>query len=148
MYGAQTPEPDRASLAAALRELEAAKARVERSARLVADDMRKQLIEKLLPVFDNLDRSIAAAEASGEAPAIVEGTRLVRGQLEEVLRGYGVERLDAQDQGFDPAIHDAVATVPVPSMDLHETVLEQVAPGYRFGGALLRPAKVIVGLRR
>jgi molecular chaperone GrpE len=65
-----------------------------------------------------------------------------------VLRGYGLERVDAADQDFDPAVHDAVATIPVPSNALHETVLEQLAPGYRFGGALLRPAKVVVGLQR
>jgi len=137
--------PDRASLSAALRELEAARARVERDAHTVSNDMRKQLVEKLLPVLDNLDRTISTAALGGNAPAILEGARLVRSQLEGVLHGYGLERLDAQDQLFDPTVHDAVATTPVPSLALHDTVLEQLAPGYRFGGALLRPAKVIVG---
>jgi len=136
-------EVDRTSLAAALRELEAAKARVERDARAVGDEMRKQLVEKLLPVLDNLDRTIAAA--TGDAPAIVQGARMVRAQLAEALSGYGLERLDAHDTEFDPAIHDAVATTPVPSPALHATVLEQLEPGYRFAGTLLRPAKVVVG---
>lgn len=138
-------EVDRNCLAAALRELEAAKSRVERDARATCDDMRKQLVEKLLPVLDNLDRTIAAAGVAGDAPAVVEGVRLVRAQLADVLRDYGLERLDAHDAEFDPAIHDAVAIAPAPSPALHATVLEQVAPGYRFGGALLRPAKVVVG---
>lgn len=141
-------EPDRASLAKALRELEAARARVERDARAVTDDMRKALVEKLLPVLDNLDRTIATAEADRNSPAVVEGVRLVRAQIEGVLRGYGLERLDATEVRFDPAIHEAVATLPVHSLPLHEAVLEQVAPGYRFAGALLRPAKVVVGLFR
>jgi molecular chaperone GrpE len=139
-------EPDRASLANALRELEAARARVERDARAVSDDMRKQLVEKLLPVLDNLDRTIATAEADGNSPAVVEGVRLVRAQVEGVLRGYGLERLDAAEVRFDPAIHEAVATVPVHSLTLHQAVLEQVAPGYSFAGTLLRPAQVVVGL--
>jgi molecular chaperone GrpE len=139
---------DRRSLAAALNDLEAAKARVERDARAVTDDMRKDLVEKLLPVLDNLDRTIAAAERNGDSRAMVEGVRLVRGQLEGVLKGYGLERVDATDQDFDPKVHDAIATIPVPSNALHDTVLEQLAPGYRFAGSLLRPAKVVVGTQR
>src|SRR5256885_16616350 len=106
-------EPDRSSLAAALNDLEAAKARVTRDARVVADDMRKQLVERLLPVLDNLDRTIAAAGDSGHAPAVVAGARLVRAQLEGVLREYGLVRIDVLGQEFDPAIHEAVATAPV-----------------------------------
>lgn len=147
MHGDPADIPERATLAEALRELEAAKARVERDARAVSDEMRRQLVEKLLPVLDNLDRTIDVAEQAGDAPAVVEGVRLVRAQLEAVLRGYGLERLDAHAQSFDPAVHEAVATLPVASFAQHETVLEQLAPGYRFAGALLRPARVVVGLR-
>lgn len=138
-------EEDKRTLASAINELEAAKQRVTRDARLATEDMKKQLVEKLLPVLDNLDRSIAAGEAVGEARAVVEGVRLVRSQLEGVLCGYGLERVDALDADFDPAIHDAIATTHVASIALHDTVVDQIAPGYRFNGALLRPAKVIVG---
>ncbi|MBA2540651.1 MAG: nucleotide exchange factor GrpE [Deltaproteobacteria bacterium] len=135
--------PDRESLAVALRELESAKLRVERDARAVSEAMRKQLVEKLLPVLDNLDRTIAAAE--GDSPAVVEGVRMVRTQLESVLQGYGLERIDAFAERFDPAVHDAVATMPVAG-PLHASIVEQLAPGYRFNGGLLRPVQVVVGL--
>ena len=135
---------DAARVAAALNELEAAKLRVERDARQVADQLRHKLIEQLLPVLDNLDRTIAAAQAAGDAPGIVEGARLVRAQLETVLRGYGLERIDAADRAFDPEIHDAVATLPVP-IERHREVIEQLAPAYRLGTTLLRPARVVVG---
>jgi len=137
--------PDRASLAGALRELENAKARVERDARSVCDDTKKKLVEQLLPVLDNLDRTIKAAEDNGEAPAVVEGISLVRGQLEGVLRGYGVTRIDALAQPFDPAIHEAITTLPVLTADAHNLVVDQIAPGYRYGAGLLRPAQVVVG---
>jgi molecular chaperone GrpE len=144
MYADDQP-PDRNSIAAALRELEAVKMRVERDARSVSNDMRKQLVEKLLPILDNLDRTVAAAEAAGDSPTVVEGVRMVRAQLESVLRGYGLERIDAFDERFDPAIHDAVATTPVAG-PMHEIVAEQLAPGYRFNGGLLRPVQVVVGM--
>lgn len=137
--------PDRASLAGALRELENAKARVERDARTVCDDTKKKLVEQLLPVLDNLDRTIKAAEESGDAPAVVEGISLVRSQLEGVLRGYGVVRIDALAQPFDPRIHEAVTTLPVLTADANNVVVDQLAPGYRYGNGLLRPAQVVVG---
>ena len=141
-------EEEKRSLADALNELDAAKQRVVRDAKLASDDMKKKLVEALLPVLDNLDRTIAAAEASGDSPAVVEGVLLVRSQLQGVLRGYGVERIDALERDFDPALHDAIATTFVPSLALHDTVVDQIAPGYRFGGSLLRPAKVVVGRAR
>jgi molecular chaperone GrpE len=125
----------------ALRELDAARARVERDARAVADDTRKQLVAELIPVIDNLDRIIAA----GESSETVEGVRMVRAQLEGVLRGYGVERVDVVGARFDPTMHDAVLLREVREPDRHDVVLDQLEPCYRFGSSLLRPAKVVVG---
>src|SRR5437764_719918 len=136
---------DSESLSRALRELEAAKARVERDSELVAREARKQLVAELLPVLDNVDRTIAAAEASGEAPSILEGARLVRYQLDAVLRSFGVERIDARGRRFDPAVHEAVDLVDVNDRLYDSIVIDQLEPGYRFGSTLLRPAKVIVG---
>lgn len=141
-------EPDRASMTRALRELEAAKARVERDAQRARDAMREQLVIQLLPVLDNLDRTIAAAVASREAPAVVDGVRLVRRQVLGVLEGYGVSRLDARGQVFDPAVHDAVSVIGVDDRRHDRRVIEQLEPGYVMGDRLLRPAKVVVGRAR
>lgn len=138
-------EPTKASLVGALRELEAAKGRVERDARAACDAMKKSLVLEILPVLDNLDRTIAAAERNRDAPAVLQGTYLVRAQLETVLLGYGVERIDATGKPFDPALHDAVTQVAVRDPLTHHHVIDQLEPGYRFAGALLRPAKVVVG---
>ncbi|HEY3805742.1 MAG TPA: nucleotide exchange factor GrpE [Kofleriaceae bacterium] len=132
---------DRASLARAVAELEAAKARVERDAKNVLADTRKRLVAELLPVLDNVDRAIAASND----PGAVAGMQLVKRQLEAVLRGYGVERIDATDHPFDPHVHDAVTTIPVTDPAQHRRVVDQIEPGYRMGDALLRPAKVVVG---
>jgi molecular chaperone GrpE len=138
-------EPDRATMTRALRELEAAQARVERDARRVHEETRTRLVLELLPVLDNLDRTIQAAADSRDGSALVEGVRMVRVQLENVLRGYGVERVDALGARFDPKVHDAIQVAPVRDPARHGLVLEQVEPGYRFGNRLLRPAKVVVG---
>lgn len=137
-------EPDRAALTRALRDLESAKARVERDAQATADEMRKDLVLQLLPVLDNLDRTIKAADEHGDAPAVIEGVRLVRSQLEGTLRGYGVTVVDATNGRFDPRLHEAVALLPVIDPLANGIVLDQVEAGYKFGEQLLRPAKVVV----
>jgi molecular chaperone GrpE (heat shock protein) len=141
MNDAEPKTPDRADLARALAELEAAKARVERDAKQVQADTRKKLVGELLPVLDNVERAIAASTE----PSAIAGMQLVKRQLEGVLRGYGVERIDATGAAFDPQLHDAITTLPVTDPDMHRKVVDQIEPGYRFGDALLRPAKVVVG---
>jgi molecular chaperone GrpE len=136
---------DRQAALRALRSLEATEARLERNARREADETRGRLVQELLPVLDNLDRTIRAAQAGRSDPALLEGVRMVRHQLEGVLRGYGVERIEAVGQRFDPAIHEAIGMVPVGEPQRHGVVVHQAEPGYRFAGRLLRPAKVSVG---
>jgi molecular chaperone GrpE (heat shock protein) len=137
--------PDLDSMRRALRDLEAAKARVERDAQRATDAMREQLVFELLPVLDNLDRTIRAADMAGESQAMMQGVRQVRTQFANVLAKFGVERIDALHARFDPRIHDAVSVIPVADPSAHEVVVDQLEPGYRFGDKLVRPAKVIVG---
>jgi molecular chaperone GrpE (heat shock protein) len=145
---APVPDPDRATMARALHELEAAKARVERDATRVQDEMRHGLVLQLLPVLDNLDRTIAAAEQNRDAPTVVEGARLVRRQTIQVIEGYGVRRIDARGQRFDPEIHEAISVVAVGDPRLDYKDVDQIDPGYAMGERLLRPAKVVVGRSR
>src|SRR5262245_33697251 len=114
-----------AELRAAIDDYEAARRRVERDAERTADETRIKLVSELLPVLDNLDRSIE----HGGAPAAVEGMRLVRAQLEGVLRGYGLERFDAVGARFDPRIHEAMDLAPVANPMLDNTVTAQWQSG-------------------
>lgn len=135
------------ALARALRELEETQTRIQQNAGRVYDEKRRELVFELLPVLDNLDRTLAAAETASDA-ALVAGLRMVRNELEGVLLRYGVERVDAPaGQRFDPVIHEAVAAVPVIDPRLVGAVVRQAAPGYRFAGKVLRAAKVSVGVQ-
>jgi molecular chaperone GrpE (heat shock protein) len=139
------PEPDRQAALRALRNLEATEARLERNARRDAEEARSKLVQELLPVLDNLDRTIRAAQVGRSDPAMLEGVRMVRQQLEGVLRGYGVERIESAGQPFDPSLHEAIGVTPVSDPQRHGIVIHQLEPGYRFAGKLLRPARVNVG---
>jgi len=135
------PEVDRTVALRALRNLEATEARLERNARREAEETRGKLVTELLPVLDNLDRTMR----HGRDPAMLDGVRMVRSQLEGVLRGYGVERISALGQRFDPGQHDAIGVVAVADPREDGLVVAETEPGYAFGARLLRPAKVTVG---
>jgi molecular chaperone GrpE len=136
---------DRARLARAVNDLEAAKVRVQRDAAIVREETRSKLVTELLPVLDNFDRAIGAAESNGDAPSVVEGMRLIHRQLERVLEGYGLVRFDAVGAAFDPVVHDATNMIAVADPKQDRVVVAQNEPGYMFGDRLLRAAKVVVG---
>lgn len=129
----------------ALRSLEATESRLARNAKKEIEEARGKLVQEILPVLDNLDRTIRAAQDHGGDPGMLEGVRMVRQQLEGVLRGYGVERIEATGQRFDPSLHEAVSLIQVGDPARNGVVVQQAEPGYAFGGRLLRPAKVSVG---
>jgi molecular chaperone GrpE len=142
---APTEKASAERLAEALRDLEAAKLRVERDAQSVSDDTRTKLIVDIFPVLSSLDRSIAVGSTDS---ALIEGVKLVREQLEQVLRGYGLERVQSRGERFDPEQHDAVDVVWVDDPSQHDVVVDEWEAGYRLRNRVLRAAKVRVGKHR
>jgi molecular chaperone GrpE len=109
------------------------------------------IISKLLPVLDNLRRALDAeasveASESEEFRRFLHGVELIDKQLNDVLGGLGLQSVQAVGQLFDPHFHEAVATE---SSDEHEpdTVVQELARGYRLGERLLRPAMVKVATK-
>jgi molecular chaperone GrpE len=98
------------------------------------------LVEAILPVLDDLERALEAAEVHEEA-RLEDGVRLVHRQLSGVLAGEGLEEI-ATDIPFDPHVHEALAAIP--SSAEEGTILEVVQRGYSLGDRVLRPARVIV----
>ncbi len=102
-----------------------------------------ELMRALLSVVDDFERSIAAAEASDTPSSVAEGIRLVYDNLMKALRAHGLESIDAIDRPFDPHVHEAMMQQPSPDHP-PDTVIEEVAKGYRLRERVLRPARVIV----
>jgi molecular chaperone GrpE (heat shock protein) len=145
----ESPEAhvDVETLRTALAELQDAKRRVERDAERQAEILRRQVLERLIPVLDNLERSIAAAEdrLSAETRPLLEGMLLVHGQFLRVLAEFGLERVSALGQRFDPGRHDAVAVVPISDPSRDGFVVNEIEPAYELEGRVIRPARVEVG---
>lgn len=108
--------------------------------RLVAH-AHERLVRELLPILDDLERALEAAERHEEA-ALVDGVKLVQKSLRKALEKEGLAEIDT-DGPFDPHVHEAMLTQPGNGAD-SGSVLEVVQRGYRLGDKVVRPAKVIV----
>ena len=115
------------------------KERAESGARAQAE-----LVKQLIDSLDDLSRFSSIDPATTDAAAVVTGVDLVEKKLRKALAGTGLEIIDALDQPFDPAVHEAVATEPALSSEDDNMVARVYQVGYRFNGQLLRPARVVV----
>ncbi|MBN1295722.1 nucleotide exchange factor GrpE [bacterium] len=104
---------------------------------------KAQVIREILPVFDNLMRSM---EFAAPTDALVEGLRLIVKQCREILEGWDVRMIPAENQPFDPYCHEAVTRIPVDGC-VANTIVEVLQTGYSIGKKVLRPAKVTVSYR-
>jgi len=99
------------------------------------------LLADLLPVLDNLERALDAAEHHEEGK-VLQGVRLTKDQFISLLAKAGVEEVPGIGTEFDPQFHDAVAVQP---SDMDEGLVSAVLErGYRQGEQVLRPARVVV----
>lgn len=100
---------------------------------------------ELVTVVDNLERALAAVPEtdSEQVKALQEGVELTLKGFLEVLGRFNVVQIDPRGEPFDPAFHEAVATVPDPDSEPN-TVLEVFQKGYSLNGRVIRPAMVVV----
>ena len=102
----------------------------------------EKLVESLLPVLDDFERTIDYATTNGES-GLLGGVEAVHSKLVSVLEKDGVEVISPEGQAFDALEAQAVATVDDPSVP-DETVAQVYQKGYRMGAKVLRPAMVTV----
>ena len=95
----------------------------------------------LLPVVDSF--TLALKNAAGKPEDLRKGVELIFKQLQDVLQKLNIERVPAQGEPFDPRVHEAIEMVETDAAPDHH-VLEELQPGYRIKGRLLRPAMVRV----
>jgi molecular chaperone GrpE len=150
---AETPEPDplaevtrqRDEYLDSLQRLKAEfdnyRKRAAREQNEFASRAAERLVKELLPVLDDLERALEAAEEHEEAK-LEEGVRLVQRALADALQREGLVEIETNGK-FDPHVHEALLSQPD---DDYETgdVLQVIQKGYRLGEKVLRPARVIV----
>lgn len=103
---------------------------------------RAELAARLIPAIDNLERALAAGGAA-EGSELTKGVSMVHDDLNESLKLAGVESYDPTGERFDPAWHEALSTRAEEGTE-PGAVIETLEKGYRLGGQVLRPARVVV----
>ncbi len=103
---------------------------------------KKEVIQEILPVLDNLERALESCDREDD---FFQGVKMIHKQICSVLQQEGVEVIRTEDQEFDPEFHEAVEQL---DTDEHESgkIIEEMQKGYLYQDEVLRPA--LVGVAR
>lgn len=115
--------------------------RTKRETARAADAGKRELLERLVSLADDLELALAnVSEASG---AVAEGLRMIHRRFTEMLEAEGVKAFASTGEKFDPERHDAF-DVASGTGDAFGTVHSEIRRGYLWNDKLLRPALVVV----
>jgi len=99
------------------------------------------LISEFLPIIDNLEISEKHIKEAKDFKAVQEGVDMIQAQIQVFLKDIGLERVKTVGEKFDPNVHEAIETVEAKDKG-DGIIVEEMKPGYRLNGRLLRPAVV------
>ncbi len=120
------------------------KKRMQRERSETWNRAQAEVVAAVLDTLDDLGRVAHLDPDATPARDLLAGIELVERKLLRELTSAGLERLGVSGEPFDPNNHEAVASLPAPDAEQDHRVAAVMQPGYRFGGSLLRPARVSV----
>jgi molecular chaperone GrpE len=103
----------------------------------------ESLIRDLLPVVDDLERSIKAKASIKDVASFASGIELVYAKLLRILEKRGLTPIDVQGKPFDVDYHDALVQIPT-DKTAPGIIMDEIERGYMFNDRVLRHAKVVV----
>jgi len=127
----------------ALAELENYKKRMNRDRAELIRYAGEELLLEILPVVDNLERTLEHTGETTDVKRVIEGVQLIYKQFIKSLEKSGITRIDKAPCAFDPAVHQALQRVEDKSVP-DDTVVEILQKGYTLNGKVVRPAMVKV----
>ncbi|MFQ5444166.1 MAG: nucleotide exchange factor GrpE [Nitrospinales bacterium] len=108
------------------------------------DLFKSKLFAKLVPILDNLKRSVQTAGNDRDFDSFKKGIEMIISQFTRDLQEQGVEEIKAQGRPFNPKTDEALLTVETTDPSQDNMVLEELEPGYMFKEKLVKPARVKV----
>lgn len=115
--------------------------RIERDNEMVYASMKGDIIKKILPALDDLERALQNRPSN--SGAWVSGIELIQKKLSSILEAEGVKKIEAQGALFDPNYHEAISHEPAEGFQSGQ-VIAVVQSGYMLGERVIRPALVRV----
>ena len=105
--------------------------------------MKEELFRELLPLVDNLDRSLVAARQNPSVEALLKGVELIRKGFDRLLENNEINPIETSGVNFDPALHEAMMVEERDDVPDQSIVME-LQKGYKMGDRVLRPSMVKV----
>ena len=117
------------------------KKRRERETQELLDFAKEVTVVKLLPTLESLEQALRRAPQDEQFQTWSEGTIKIVQQLEKMLLEMGIEKIKAVGEKFNHELHEAVEMM---EGGTSGQVVEEIQPGYKLNGKVIRPAKVKV----
>lgn len=115
--------------------------RIERDNDSLYVTMKGDILKKILPVMDDLERALQ--NRPSDSGAWINGIELIQKKLAAMLEGEGLKRIEAEGQAFDPNFHEAISHEPSETIESGH-VISVTQNGYMLGDRVVRPATVRV----
>ncbi len=131
------------SLLRKVAEFENYKRRTEKDQLNLLEYAAESVLLKIIPIFDDLNRSLEHIDETDNVESIKEGLKLVVDKFKKTLEEVGVKKIETKDKQFDYNYHEALMQQNVEGVPPH-TIITEVEPGYIYKDKVLKHAKVIV----
>ena len=105
----------------------------------------EDVIKDLLPVLDDFDRAIASMASTDNIEAIKEGEQLIHAKMKAIFASKGLQEIKSIGENFNTDFHEAITSIPAPSEELKNKVVDEVQKGYTLNDKVIRFSKVITG---
>lgn len=136
-------EQERNNTLRALADLQNFRRRVDDERKRYYTEANERLLKEILPINDDFERSLAAAQEAQSYDLLIEGVDAVYRKMNDVFSKQGVEPIPTVGERFDPDLHEAVSIME-DSDQPDETVVQELRKGYKLHGRVIRPALVVV----
>ena len=105
----------------------------------------ERIITDFLPIVDNFERALDSMKTAEDVDAVRQGVELIYNQVMSMLKNNGVAVIETKELPFDTEYHEAITTIPAPTPELKDKIVDCTTKGYTMNEKVIRHAKVVVG---
>ncbi|MEI6749289.1 MAG: nucleotide exchange factor GrpE [Bacteroidota bacterium] len=105
----------------------------------------EDVIRELLPVLDDFDRALVSMNATDQVEAVKEGVQLIHAKMKAIFTSKGLLEMRTIGESFNTDYHEAITSIPAPTEEMKNKVVDEIQKGYTLHDKVIRFAKVITG---
>ncbi len=105
----------------------------------------ERIICDFLPIIDNFERALNSMKTAEDVDAVRQGVELIYNQVMSMMKANGVAVIETENAPFDTEFHEAITTIPAPTPELKDKIVDCTTKGYTMNEKVIRHAKVVVG---